>query len=53
MVVQKHSIRSIIESKMRILGEINIVQINPPKSPIEHKEAIEGFKFIQDPKMNV
>jgi hypothetical protein len=37
MVVQKHSIRSIIESKMRILGEINIVQINPPKSPIEHK----------------
>jgi hypothetical protein len=22
---------------MRILGEINNVQINPPKSPIEHK----------------
>jgi hypothetical protein len=37
MVVQKHSIRSIIESKMRILGEINNIQINPPKSPIENK----------------
>jgi hypothetical protein len=38
MVVQKHSIRSIIESKMRILGEIDNVQINPLESPIDHKE---------------
>jgi hypothetical protein len=37
MVVQKHSIRSIIKSKIRILGEIDNVQINPPKSPIDHK----------------
>jgi hypothetical protein len=53
MIVQNHSIRSIIEGKMRILGESNIVQLNPPKSPIEHKEVIERFKFIQDPKMSV
>jgi hypothetical protein len=33
MLVQKHSIISIIESKREIVGEINGVQLNPPKSP--------------------
>jgi hypothetical protein len=33
MVVQKHSIRSIIESKMRIMGEISGVQIKSSKGP--------------------
>jgi hypothetical protein len=37
MVVQKHSIISIIESKRGIVAEINIVQLDPPKSPIKHK----------------
>jgi hypothetical protein len=37
MVVQKHLIISIIESKRGIVEEINIVQLNPPKSPIKHK----------------
>jgi hypothetical protein len=31
MVVQKHSIRSIIESKKEIMGEISGVQLNPPR----------------------
>jgi hypothetical protein len=33
MVVQKHLIISIIERKREIVGEINDVQLNPPKSP--------------------
>jgi hypothetical protein len=53
MVVQKHSIISIIESKRGIVEEINIVQLNPPKSPIKHKEMIKSFKFTQDPKISV
>jgi hypothetical protein len=32
MVVQKHSIRSIIESKKEIMGEISGVQLNPPRA---------------------
>jgi hypothetical protein len=31
MIIQKHSIISIIESKMRIMGEISGVQLNPPR----------------------
>jgi hypothetical protein len=37
MVVQKHSIICIIETKRGIVAEINIVQLDPPKSPIKHK----------------
>jgi hypothetical protein len=37
MVVQKHSIISIIESKSGIVEEINFVQLNLYESPIKHK----------------
>jgi hypothetical protein len=37
MVVQKHSIVSIIESKRGIVEEIYNVQLNPPKSKIKHE----------------
>jgi hypothetical protein len=37
MVVQKHSIIIIIESKRGIVEEINFVQLNLYESPIKHK----------------
>jgi hypothetical protein len=37
MVVQKNSIVSIIESKGGIMEEINIIQLNLPKSQMKHK----------------
>jgi hypothetical protein len=40
MVVQKHSIRNIIESKMRIMGEISGVQIKSSKGP---KQTSKGY----------
>jgi hypothetical protein len=50
MVVQKHSIISIIESKRGIVEEINIVQLNSPKSPIKQKEMIKILKFTKTQK---
>jgi hypothetical protein len=37
MVVQKHSIVSIIGSKRGMMEEINIIQLILSKSPIKHK----------------
>jgi hypothetical protein len=38
MVVQKHLIMSIIESKRKIVGEITDVHLNPPRVQTKHKE---------------
>ena len=37
MVVQKHYIMSIIESKREIMGEITDVHLNPPRVQTKHK----------------
>jgi hypothetical protein len=37
MVVQKHSIISIIESKREIVREISHVHLNPPRVQTKHK----------------
>jgi hypothetical protein len=43
MVVQKHLIMSIIESKREIVGEITDVHLNPPRVQTKHKE--DDYKF--------
>jgi hypothetical protein len=47
MIVQKFLIRSTIERKREILGEIDNVQPKPPKDLMKHKSIIEECKFIQ------
>jgi hypothetical protein len=50
MIVQKYLIRSTIGRKMGILGELDNVQLKPPKNPIKPKDGIKDCKFIQNPK---
>jgi hypothetical protein len=50
MVVQKHSIRSIIESKKDIMGEISSVQLNPPRAQINIQamtKILSSFKTLK------
>ena len=46
-MVQKCLIRSTIERKREILGEIDNVQPKPSKDLMEHKNIIKECKFIQ------
>jgi hypothetical protein len=50
MIVQKYLIRSTIGRKMRILGELDNVQLKPSKNPIKPKNVIKDCKFIQNLK---
>jgi hypothetical protein len=50
MMVQKCLIRSTIERKREILGEIDNVQPKPSKDLMDHKNIIKECKFIQNPK---
>jgi hypothetical protein len=50
MIVQKCLIRSTIERKREMLGEIDSVQPKPSKDLVEHKNIIKGCKFIQNSK---
>jgi hypothetical protein len=47
MVVQKHSIRSIIESKKEIMGEISSVHLNPPRAQTSIKEMTKILKSLK------
>jgi hypothetical protein len=50
MIVQKYLIRGTIGRKMGFLGELDNVQLKPPKDPIKPKDGIKDCKFIQNPK---
>jgi hypothetical protein len=50
MIVQKCLIRSTIERKRKILGELDNVQPKPSKDLMKHKNIIKECKFIQNPK---
>jgi hypothetical protein len=50
MIVQKGLIRSTIERKRGILGELDNVQPKPSKDLLKHKNIIKECKFIQNPK---
>jgi hypothetical protein len=50
VIVQKCLIRSTIERKREILGELDNVQPKPSKDLMKHKNIIKECKFIQNPK---
>jgi hypothetical protein len=50
MIVQKCLIRSTIERKREILGELDNIQPKPSKDFMKHKNIIKECKFIQNPK---
>jgi hypothetical protein len=49
MIVQKYLIRSTIGRKMRILGELDNVQLKPSENLMKPKDVIKDCKFIQNP----
>jgi hypothetical protein len=50
MIVQKSLIRSTIERKGKVLGELDKVPPKPSKDLMKHKNIIKECKFIQNPK---
>jgi hypothetical protein len=50
MIVQKCLIRSTIERKREILGELDNVQPKPSKNLMKPKNIIKECNFIQNPK---